>query len=218
MSQSAIVSNLLINTVVEGLLNHANLQGVALDDWQRAVEEECTESRSSQIVSDDDFVVALKIAVLLSTDCARVRELCFGFFGVGGWLSFWVLNVSVLFRVYAQWQPSGPVGLLDPTGQVLVRIHWDVKKSGSRASSYNSGIFWSIISYDVRSVSSLADLTMFFPCCRFVQLTCLRSLDLFLVLLRGNVCFPWSSLSVIGLQRLVFSSLKQGFNCYAQLR
>ena len=65
MSESAEVSDPLIDVVVDELLIDAHPNRVAMEERQRIVEEGCIESRLPQVDSDDEFVVALEIAALL---------------------------------------------------------------------------------------------------------------------------------------------------------
>ena len=99
----------LINIVVDDFSNDANPDRVELEKRQRAVNEGRVGSRLPQVGSDDDFVVATKIAALLRR--FPYSKYCFcthgeGWYKLGDarvWLSICMLNVSVSFKFDAYW-------------------------------------------------------------------------------------------------------------------
>ena len=64
MSETADISDLRTNAVVDELLDGVHPDRIALEVQQRAVEDERFESKPPQVDCDDDLVVAPEITVL----------------------------------------------------------------------------------------------------------------------------------------------------------
>ena len=104
VSESAEMTDPLIDAVVDELHNEAHPHRVELEEGQRALDERRIGSRLPQVDSDDDFVVAPEFVALLRRPpyskrwLSRPREGRYWFGDLGVFFSVCMLNLSVSFR------------------------------------------------------------------------------------------------------------------------